>query len=520
MQTHTALLPSNRSRRRAAFRAAAASIVLAMALCACSARPRTQVIIPPSGKLLLNGVSIVDTRDGTVQADQSILMERGKIVRIAPQGTIAADAAVQSVDARGKFVVPGYNDMHAHALGPDDPSSTLALMLANGITGFRQMSGSPDLLRQRREQTLPLTREAPDLLIMPGSILSPANAGTVESALATIREQKADGADFIKVAVVSTPVFFASLDEAKRAGLPFVGHLQQGVDAAVASKGGMHSIEHLGPGDTLLLSCSRDEAALRQQVAKLPPVKGLPFRSSIVEKVFAYFFRNTVINPSTLVDDAAAARFRSILGSYDEEKCRKLAAGIVADGSWQVPTLIRVRTMQFADTNEYGNDPNLRYIAADTLKDWRRVTAKYVSKVPAATRETLHQLYALQTKVAKLFSDAGVHMLAGSDLGGGWVLPGFSLHQEFDELGKAGIAPLRILQMTTLNGAEFLGRGASMGTVEAGKNADLVVLDADPTQSVQNLHKIVAVVRAGFYYSRQDLDAMLEKVVKSGGAEM
>ena len=520
MQTRAPLLTSNSCGRRAALRAAATGILLGLVVSACSARPHTQVIIPPSGKLLLNGVSIVDTRDGSIQDDMSVLMGQGKIVSIAPRGTIAADAAVQSVDARGKFIVPGYNDMHAHPLGSDDPSATLALMLANGITGFRQMSGSPELLRERREHTLPLTREAPNLLVMPGSILSPANAGKVESALATIREQKADGADFIKVAMAGGPVFFAALEEAKRLGLPFVGHLQQGVDAAVASKSGMHSIEHLGPGDTLLISCSRDEAALRQQVAKLPPVKGLPFRSSIVEKVFAYFFRNTIINPSTLVDDAAAARFRSILGSYDEAKCRKLAAGFVADGSWQVPTLNRARTMQFADTNEYSNDPDLRYIAADTLKDWRRVTAKYISKVPASTRETLHQMYALQTKVAKLFSDAGVHMLAGSDLGGGWVLPGFSLHQEFDELGKAGIAPLRILQMTTLNAAEFLGRSASMGTVEVGKDADLVLLEGNPVDGVQNLHKIGGVIRAGFYYSRQDLAALLAKVANAGGAAL
>ena len=505
---------------RSAWRAAIVGPLLGVMLCACSKLPSEPVAIAPSGKLLLNGVNVVDTRNGAVQTDMSILMEQGKIVRIAAQGAIPADTSMKSIDARGKFVVPGYNDMHAHPLGPKDPSATLALMLANGITGFRQMQGSPELLRQRREHTLPLTREAPALLIMPGSILSPANAGKVELALATIREQKTQGADFIKVALVSPPVFFAALAEAKRLGLPFVGHLQQGVDAAVASKAGMHSIEHLGPGDTLLVSCSGDETALRAAVATLPPVKGLPFRSSLVENVFAYFFRNTVINPSTLVDDAAATRFRRILSSYDEAKCRKLAAGFVADNSWQVPTLIRVRTMQFADTDQYVSDPNLRYIAADTLKDWRRVTAKYVSKVPAATRETLHQVYALQMNVAKLFSDTGVHMLAGSDLGGGWVLPGFSLHQEFDELGKAGIAPLRILQMTTLNAADFLERSANMGTVEEGRNADLVLLDANPTESVQSLHQISGVVRAGYYYSRQDLNALLEKVVKSGGAAL
>ncbi len=104
-------------------------------------------------------------------------------------------------------------------------------------------------------------------------------------------------------------------------------------------------------------------------------------------------------------------------------------------------------------------------------------------------------------------------MMAGTDSGGAgeWDIPGFALHQEFDLLAEAGLSPLTILQMTTLDGAKFLGREASMGTVEAGKNADLVVLDANPVASERNLHRIDAVVRTGDYFSRRDLDGLLEK---------
>jgi hypothetical protein len=102
-------------------------------------------------------------------------------------------------------------------------------------------------------------------------------------------------------------------------------------------------------------------------------------------------------------------------------------------------------------------------------------------------------------------------MMTDSD-GGGWQVPGFSLHREFDELEKAGLSPLHVLQMTTLNPAEYLGRTADLGSVEAGKQADLVLLEANPIDSIQNLHKINAVVRVGFYYSRQDLDALENEV--------
>lgn len=114
----------------------------------------------------------------------------------------------------------------------------------------------------------------------------------------------------------------------------------------------------------------------------------------------------------------------------------------------------------------------------------------------------------MQLKVTKLMKQAGVKILAGSDLGGGWVIPGFSLHQEFKDLAAAGRSPLEILQTTTFNGAQFLGREATMGTVEAGKNADLVLLDANPVSNVANLDKVAAVFLKGKYYSRAALDTL------------
>ena len=106
----------------------------------------------------------------------------------------------------------------------------------------------------------------------------------------------------------------------------------------------------------------------------------------------------------------------------------------------------------------------------------------------------------------------GVKMLAGSDVGGAWVVPGFSLQQEFHELAAAGLSPLEVLQTTTLNPAEFLKRQASMGTVEEGKNADLVLLDANPIDGVDNLGKISGVILKGRYFSKTALDKLKSDV--------
>ena len=124
----------------------------------------------------------------------------------------------------------------------------------------------------------------------------------------------------------------------------------------------------------------------------------------------------------------------------------------------------------------------------------------------------------MELKLTQIFDQAGVKLMAGSDYGGGWVIPGVSLHQEFDLLADAGLSPLKILQMTTLLAAQFLDRESISGSVEAGKNADLVLLDRNPIEDAGNLHGIHAVVRAGSFYTRENLDQLKEKV--AGGIAM
>ena len=491
-------------------------VLLLVAVCSC-AHERGPVPQPVAGKLLLRGVTVVDTRDGALTSDVEVFMDAGRIVSVGPDSGIAPDASVQVVDGHGRFVVPGYLDMHAHALGPEDPSGSLTLMLANGITGFRQMNGSPALLAQRRAGTLPIGRLAPQLLAMPGSVLTPLNAGSPEEALATIREQKADGADFIKVAITSGPVFIAALGEARRQGIPILGHVPRDISVTAASEGGMRSIEHLGPDEGLLVACSSDEAGLRDEIAKLPVIRGPPVKVPFLDKLMASHFNPRVINPIAEVDAAEVARMQHALDTYSEEKCRQVAAGFVAHETWQVPTLIRLRTTEMCDAPEYRSDPNLRFVSPGTVHSWTEVTETFAKHHSPGAKQTLRDLYPRQLALVKLLDQAGVKMMTGTDLGGGWVIPGFSLHQEFDELEKAGLAPLEVLQMTTLNGAEFLGRTSTMGRVAPGVNADLVLLDADPIQSVQNLHRIGGVVRAGFYYSNADLEALKNRLRAEDG---
>ena len=127
------------------------------------------------------------------------------------------------------------------------------------------------------------------------------------------------------------------------------------------------------------------------------------------------------------------------------------------------------------------------------------------SKSTRRSKTAYKHLYDRLLGLVKLLKEKGVKMLAGSDMTGIYCIPGFSLHQEFRELAKAGLSPLEILQMTTLNGAEFLNREATMGSVEEGKKADLVLLDANPIESVENLEKIHAVFLKGRYFPKAQI---------------
>jgi imidazolonepropionase-like amidohydrolase len=484
-------------------------------LSGCSGPPRHLVQMPTGGKLRLDSVTIVDTRDGTLTAGMSVVMDRGWITEVRPTGTPPSDPSVRVVDASGKFVVPGYNDMHSHVLNYGDPSGMLALLLAHGVTGFRQMSGSAELLKERRQGTLPVGMDAPALLATPGTILTPFNAGSAEDVLAEIGKQKNEGADFIKVGLVTPAVFFAAMADAKRVSLPILGHLQEGVDAAAASRAGFRSVEHLGPGDTIWIGCSTAEAELRADAARnpleFPWFAKLPFMESVLKGQL----RKRLMNPAAFANPADIARLQRAFDTYSAEKCRALAGVFVANDTWQVPTLVRLRSQELAELPEYSTNPDLRYVAPDLVRDWREVAEKFRQQ-PEATRTTLRSAYDHQLALARLFDDTGVQMMTGTD-NGGWEVPGQSLHQEFDELAHAGLSPLRVLQMTTLNPARFLGRTETMGTVAAGKRADLVLLDANPLESVQNMHRISGVVRAGFFYSRTDLDALLRRVGEGRG---
>jgi imidazolonepropionase-like amidohydrolase len=400
---------------------------------------------------LLRNVSVVDTRSGQIATHRSVLVDGGNIISV-----LAVDApvpaGVRTIDASGKFVVPGFADMHIHLTELTRESSTPQnLMLANGVTLAREESITPEFKQRAAE----LNAEA--------------SAGTV----------------------LAPEIVFQGVE----------AHLPPNVSAETASNNGMPSMDHLGAGLGLVLDCSTQADAIRAEFL----AKG--YKPSLPPS------HDFILNPRAF-DGATNARFyQRVLDTYSPEKCKSLAETFVKNGTWQTVTLIRLRTQDWGNDTRWRSNPQLKYLPTEVRENWNALGDLY-SKLPDDAVKTLQDYYTLQLKVTKLMADSGVKILAGSDVGGIWLVPGFSLHDEFHELAAAGLTPLQVLQTTTLNPALFLHREATSGSVDAGKEANLVVLDANPLLNILNLDKIFAVIVKGHYLSREDIDRMTRPSVQ------
>lgn len=456
---------------------------------------------PVAGRVVLGDVTVVDPAAGVHLPHRDIVVEGERIVGVEPAGA----GRGPRVDASGRFVVPGYVDAHVHVLNhPEAAASSFALMLAHGITGYRQMSGNDALLGGR--DALPRPPGAPRLLALCGDLLTPLNAATPEQARATVRRQHARGADFVKAAMAPRDAFLAAADEGARLGVPLAGHLPADVSAADVAAHRVGCVEHLGPGAPLFVDASTccPPADPRRRPAPDVPAWARPAAGAIANRLL----ERLVINPAQLTSRAAAATLTRADDTYDPQAAATTAHTLRDAGVWQCPTLIRLHTSQ--TPGSFAADRRLTYVDPAVRAAWDASLRRYLRR-PAAVRDALARHLDAQTRLLAVFAGHGVPLLAGTDANGaGWVVPGFALHDEFALLAAAGLTPAAVLRSATTAPAAFLGR-ATAGRVAAGADADLVVLGADPLDSVAALGAIDGVMRGGHYWPRDHLDRILDR---------
>lgn len=436
--------------------------------------------IPAARPLVLKGATVIDVTGGPSRSNMTVVVERNRIAAIGEADKVQIPRGAQVVDATGKFLIPGLWDMHVHifnnsfAAGTNDSEIYFPLLLSHGVTGVRDLWTDADDLKLVREWQSGMERGttlAPR--IAPGSIIvdgvpthlpNMLGVTTPDEARRAVRAAKDAGAGFIKVYWHLQPeVYFAIADESKKLGIPFAGHVPFALSAAEVSDAGQKSIEHL---TGLLETCTSREDELRKAKNLTPP---------------------------QLADE--------LWKTYDEQKCRVLFARFAKNRTWQVPTIVIHRMLALRREKDFQKDARLRFAPPREREEW----LKPPSRPQQFTLETRKLRFKKLLEAIGIMHKMGVPLLAGTDLGNPFIFAGFSLHDELELFVEAGLTPLESLQTATLNPAKYLGREVDLGTVESGKLADLILLDANPIESISNIRRINAVVINGRYLPGETL---------------
>lgn len=444
----------------------------------------------PSQTLAFTHVTVIDATGSQPQPNMTVVITGNRISALDKTGKVKIPQGAQVINAAGKFLIPGLWDMHAHWSLKD----YLPLFVANGVTGVRIMWGRLAHHGWRKDIANGELR-GPRLIIAspiidgpnpiwPGSV-AVRNASEARQA---VIDAKRNGADFIKVySLLPREVYFAIVDEAKKQGLPIAGHVPETVSALEVSDVGQKSIEHL---EGVLLACSNREEAWRKQIA--------PAQADSVEPNFADFIR----------DEAKRA------SEYSEQKAAALFGRFVKNGTWQCPTLTVLRNEAFLDDENFRNDARLKFMPKSVRDTWNPANDEEMARFTAEDYANTKSVYAKSVEITGAMKRAGVGILAGTDVLNPYCFPGFSLHDELALLVQAGLTPMEALQAATLNPAKYLGTLDSLGTIETGKIADLVLLEANPLADISNTKSIVAVVVNGKFFPQTALQEMLANIEK------
>lgn len=462
-----------------AQRAFFALLLLSPALVASAAaqKPATQDLF------VITNVNVVDVRKGTIQANQTVILNKNRIYSIEPEKTAKYPRNANSINGRGYFLIPGLWDMHVHLVFgdwfPDAADITLPMLIANGVTGVRDM-GSELAEVQNLRNEIEAGRMIGPRIYTAGPMLdgpkprfpSSIAVATPEDGRKAVDDLKDRGADFIKLqSLIPREAVFAIAEEAKKQEIAFEGHVPDSVRASEMAERGMKSFEHL---------------------------IGIFEGSSPNEEEY-------------LQGSKGDGKF---LASYDPQLAAALAALLAQDQIWQCPTLVWERGGNLLDVTDFAKDGRAKYVPASWKnKAWKRFTDEIEAGYATDDLATRKKFVEKELEVVGLLHKAGVPFLAGTDAPPGvYIFPGYSLHEELQRFVAAGFSPLEALQTATWNPARFWGIEEEFGTVEKGKMADLVLLGANPLQDISNTQKIAAVFVNGQFYSGKDLDKMLAGV--------
>jgi len=432
---------------------------------------------------VLRGATLIDGRGGSPVPNAEVVLNGGEIVRVGRAGEFRFSGAAAVTDLPGRFILPGFVDMHVHPrVGAED--ATMRMLLAFGVTtisipgvGFE----SPDSLGFRlRDRIDRGDLEGPRVFTAGKIIEGPHRTFPTDVEVRSqaemrveVRRQAALGADLVKL-YWSTPVDFirAAVEEAHAHGLQVAGHLRN-VSWTAACEAGIDRLVHsAGDGPNWELLPAAEQASAR----------ALPYR--------ARYARFEHINP-------------------DGPELDSLIACLVRRRVSVDPTLVVMRALYFGDDLAILHQMEPQVAPPSVLlswgKDWQKGNPFVLTNVGGQDLPYGKNLFRLALQIVRKFQERGVLITSGTDVGMPWITPGVSLHRELELMSEAGIPTAQVLSIATRNGAIALNAENKFGTIAPGLAADLVVLRADPTARIQNTRSIELVYKQGHRYDPQQL---------------
>ncbi|WP_047414498.1 amidohydrolase family protein [Cellulophaga sp. Hel_I_12] len=448
---------------------------------------------PNSYDLVIQNGQTIDLETGQIQS-QDLYISASKIVKIEPSGSTETFNSKKIIDASGTFILPGFWDNHTHFRGGDslilENKKLLPLFLANGITTVRDAGGDlTSSVMQWKKEIVAGTLHGPTIYTSGPKIDGP--NGTWAGSLEVTTEEDIAKAldsleilqtDFVKLydSRISGEAYLTTLKETDKRGLISSGHMPFTVSLKETVDAGIDGIEHLY---YVMKGCSSAEIEVTQRLKN---------------KEIGFWQAMPLLREG-----------------YDESTAQTTFALLKDKNVYVVPTLHIGKTLSYLDEIDHTDDLYLKYMGKGLIKTYQgRINgALNASEKTRKDRKELDQFFGSLTKS---LNDAGVQLLAGSDSGAynSYTYPGISLHHELEAMVQTGMTPLQVLKTSAYNGAHFLKKEKSYGTIAIGKHADLVLLDANPLSDIKNTQKINTVIQNNKVYNKTALEAMLQALLE------
>jgi hypothetical protein len=437
---------------------------------------------------------VIDVASGATHPDNTVLVAGNRITFVGPADTATVPAGARLIDGRGKFLIPGLWDMHVHAFVYVFSDFAGPLMIANGITGARDMGYYVDTTLNWKSR-IASGREIGPRLVVGARVDGPVNKARFVSHVVTEQDgvravdtlvRKKDGssrADFIKpYSWVPRAAYFGLAAEARKLNVPFAGHVPYSVSVVEASNAGQRSIEH---EDDLMRACSSRDSVLR-----------------------ARFADTTTLSPGSQLA-VIRSQAQELRASYDPAKCRSVVETLARNHTWVTPTLVVYQPYAHAFDSASSHPELAKYVPGLVQGGWMR----RASGLSPSDSMVVRSYFSFDR--TRDLKNAGVKLLAGTDMPQAFVYPGFSLHDELALLVRSGLTPLEALRTATYNPADYFGALDSLGTVAQGKVADLVLLDADPLVDIRNTRRISVVIANGRVFDSAARATLLSHVERA-----